>query len=100
VASPSKRHASDSLITAAIITWTGPIEVENNEPVFHASWRRGSMVNRAMVATGKLKGGVRPPVEGLSAIDYVRMSRKCSHRADGGRRGGHAGTVTRSDCAS
>ena len=53
----------------------GPIEVEKNGPVFHASWEgRVSAMTRAMVATGKLKGGARPPIEGLSAIDYLRMS--------------------------
>jgi nitrile hydratase beta subunit len=53
----------------------GPIEVEKNEPVFHAPWEaRVYAMNRAMTAAGKLKGGVRPPIEGLSAIDYLRMS--------------------------
>jgi nitrile hydratase beta subunit len=53
----------------------GPIEYENNEPVFHAAWEgRVHAMNSAMGATGKLKGGLRPPIESLSAIDYLRMS--------------------------
>jgi nitrile hydratase len=53
----------------------GPIVVEKNEPVFHASWEaRVYAMNRAMAATGKLKGGLRPAIESLSAIDYLRMS--------------------------
>jgi nitrile hydratase beta subunit len=53
----------------------GPIEVEKNEPVFHAPWEaRVYAMNRAMAAAGKLKGGLRPPIESLSAIDYLRMS--------------------------
>jgi nitrile hydratase len=53
----------------------GPIEVEKNEPVFHALWEaRVYAMNRAMAATGKLKGGLRPAIESLSALDYLRMS--------------------------
>ena len=53
----------------------GPIEVERNEPVFHAPWEaRVYAMNRAMAATGKLKGGLRPAIESLSAIDYLSMS--------------------------
>jgi nitrile hydratase len=53
----------------------GHIEVEKNEPVFHAPWEaRVYAINRVMAATGKLKGGLRPPIESLSAFDYLRMS--------------------------
>src|SRR6516164_7194207 len=53
----------------------GPIEVEKNEPVFHAPWEaRVYAMNRAVAATGKLKGGVRPPIESLTALEYLRMS--------------------------
>jgi nitrile hydratase len=53
----------------------GPIEVEKNEPVFHAPWEaRVYAMNRTMGASGKLKGGLRPAIESLSAIDYLRMS--------------------------
>jgi nitrile hydratase len=54
----------------------GPIEYENNEPVFHAAWEgRVYAMNRAVAATGKLKmTTVRPPIEGLAALEYLRMS--------------------------
>jgi nitrile hydratase subunit beta len=53
----------------------GPIEYENNEPVFHAAWEaRVYAMNRAVGATGKLKLGLRPPIENLTAFDYLRMS--------------------------
>jgi nitrile hydratase beta subunit len=53
----------------------GPIEYENNEPVFHAAWEaRVYAMNRAVTATGKLKLGLRPPIESLTAFDYLRMS--------------------------
>ena len=53
----------------------GPIEVEKNEPVFHAPWEaRVYAMVRAVAATGKLKGGVRPPIESLTALEYLRMS--------------------------
>jgi Nitrile hydratase beta subunit len=53
----------------------GPIEYENNEPVFHAAWeaRVYSMI-AAVQATGKLKLGGRPPIESLTAFEYLRMS--------------------------
>jgi nitrile hydratase subunit beta len=53
----------------------GPIEYENNEPVFLAAWEaRVYAMNRAVAATGKLKGGLRPPIESLTAFEYLRMS--------------------------
>jgi nitrile hydratase subunit beta len=53
----------------------GPIEYERNEPVFHAGWEaRVYAMNRAVTATGKLKGGLRPPIESLTAFEYLRMS--------------------------
>jgi nitrile hydratase beta subunit len=54
----------------------GPIEYETNEPVFHAAWEaRVYAMNRAIAATGKLKMTTsRPPIEGLKAFDYLRMS--------------------------
>jgi nitrile hydratase beta subunit len=53
----------------------GPIEYENNEPVFHAPWEaRVYAMNRAVGATGKLKLGLRPPIESLTALEYLRMS--------------------------
>jgi nitrile hydratase len=54
----------------------GPIEYEKNEPVFHAGWEaRVYAMTRALAATGKLKGpSVRPPIESLTALEYLRMS--------------------------
>ena len=53
----------------------GPIEYENNEPVFHAAWEaRVYAMNRAVTATGKVKLGLRPPIESLTAFEYLRMS--------------------------
>ena len=53
----------------------GPIEYEHNEPVFHAAWEaRVYAMNRAVTATGKLKLGLRPPIESLTAFEYLRMS--------------------------
>jgi nitrile hydratase len=53
----------------------GPIEYENNEPVFHADWEaRVFPMYGAVAATGKLKGGARPLIESLTAFDYLRMS--------------------------
>jgi nitrile hydratase subunit beta len=48
----------------------GPIEVEKNEPVFHAPWEaRVYAMNRAVGW-----GGLRPPIESLTALEYLRMS--------------------------
>jgi nitrile hydratase beta subunit len=54
----------------------GPIEYENNEPVFHEPWEaRVYAMNRAVAATGKLKVTTsRPPIENLTALEYLRMS--------------------------
>jgi nitrile hydratase subunit beta len=53
----------------------GPIEYENNEPVFHAAWEaRVYAMNRAVAATGKLRGALRVPIESLTAFEYLRMS--------------------------
>jgi nitrile hydratase beta subunit len=53
----------------------GPIEYETNEPVFHAAWEaRVYAMIRAVEATGKLKLGGRPPIESLTALEYLRMS--------------------------
>jgi nitrile hydratase beta subunit len=54
----------------------GPIEYEKNEPVFHAGWEaRVYAMTRAVAATDKLKGpSVRPPIESLTALEYLRMS--------------------------
>jgi nitrile hydratase len=54
----------------------GPVEVEKNEPVSHAAWEtRVWAMNRAIAATGKLKMTTsRPPIESLTALDYLRMS--------------------------
>jgi nitrile hydratase subunit beta len=53
----------------------GPIEYEEKEPVFHAQWEgRVLAMTRAVTATGKLKGGLRPPIESLTAFEYLRMS--------------------------
>jgi nitrile hydratase subunit beta len=53
----------------------GPIEYEEKEPVFHAPWEgRVLAMTRAVTATGKLKGGPRPPIESLTAFEYLQMS--------------------------
>jgi len=53
----------------------GPIEYEKKEPVFHAPWEgRVLAMTRAVTATGKLQGGLRPPIESLTAFEYLRMS--------------------------
>jgi nitrile hydratase subunit beta len=53
----------------------GPIQYETNEPVFHAPWEgRVLAMTRAVAATGKLKGALRPPIESLTALEYLRTS--------------------------
>jgi nitrile hydratase beta subunit len=53
----------------------GPIEYEEKEPVFHAPWEgRVLAMTRAVTATGRLQGGLRPPIESLTAFDYLRTS--------------------------
>jgi len=53
----------------------GPIHYEKNEPVFHAPWEgRVYAMSAAVTATGKLRLGLRPPMENLPAAEYLRMS--------------------------
>jgi nitrile hydratase beta subunit len=53
----------------------GPIRPEKDEPVFHARWEgRVQAMGRAVGATGKLRGGARPAIEGIPAAEYLRMS--------------------------
>jgi nitrile hydratase subunit beta len=53
----------------------GPIKYEKNEPVFHATWEgRIYAMSAAVGATRKLRLGLRPPIENLSAAEYLRMT--------------------------
>jgi nitrile hydratase subunit beta len=53
----------------------GPIRYEKNEPVFHAAWEgRIYAMASAVGATGKLRLGLRPPIESIPPADYLRMS--------------------------
>jgi len=53
----------------------GPIEIEKNEPAFHARWEaRVAAIGKALAPTGRLKGGLRPPIENLPPLEYLRMS--------------------------
>jgi len=53
----------------------GPIQVEKNEPVFHARWEaRVLAMRRAVRASGKLRGNGRFAIESIPAADYLRMS--------------------------
>jgi nitrile hydratase subunit beta len=53
----------------------GPIQYEKTEPVFHAEWEaRVYAMASAVGATGKLKLGLRPPIENMLAVDYLRTS--------------------------
>jgi nitrile hydratase len=53
----------------------GPIVPEQNEPVFHAPWEgRVIALRRALAATGKLQPTLRPAIESLPPVDYLRMS--------------------------
>jgi nitrile hydratase len=53
----------------------GPIDIEKNEPVFHARWEaRVAAIGKALAPTGRLKGGLRPPIENLPPLEYLRMS--------------------------
>src|SRR6516164_1425751 len=55
----------------------GPIEVEKNEPVFHAPWEaRVYAMARAVAATGKLKGGA---IE-LGGADEIDDCIGCIHQ--------------------
>jgi nitrile hydratase beta subunit len=53
----------------------GAIQVEKNEPVFHARWEgRVIAMRRATAATGKITLGLREAIESIPAADYLRMS--------------------------
>jgi nitrile hydratase subunit beta len=53
----------------------GPIEVEKNEPVFHAPWEsRVLAMTRAVQASGKFRLGLRPPIESIPPAEYLSMS--------------------------
>jgi nitrile hydratase subunit beta len=53
----------------------GPIGYEKTEPVFHAAWEgRVYAMSTAVQATGKLRLGLRPPIESMSPIDYLTSS--------------------------
>ena len=53
----------------------GTIEVEKNEPPFHARWEgRVIAMRRALTATGKLRGTFRSFIEKIPAPDYLRIS--------------------------
>ena len=53
----------------------GPIEIEKNEPVFHAAWEgRSYVMNRAMGAWGGNSHARRYAIEILPPADYLRMS--------------------------
>jgi len=53
----------------------GPIQVEKNEPVFHARWEgRVIAMRRAMAATRQIPVTSRPAIESIPAADYLRMS--------------------------
>jgi nitrile hydratase beta subunit len=53
----------------------GPIQPEKDEPVFHARWEgRVLAMRRAVAATGKLPPLMRPSIESLPPLDYLRMS--------------------------
>lgn len=53
----------------------GPVVPEKNEPVFHSPWEgRVVAMRRALAATGKLPPLLRPAIESLAAVDYLRLS--------------------------
>jgi len=53
----------------------GPIKYEKNEPVFHALWEgKIYAMSAAVTATRKLRLGLRPPIENLPPVEYLRMS--------------------------
>jgi len=53
----------------------GAIQVEKNEPVFHARWEgRVIAMRRAVAASGKITLGLREAIESIPAADYLRMS--------------------------
>ena len=53
----------------------GSIEYEKDEPVFHAPWEgRVLAISRLVDRTGKLRLGLRPPMEDIPALQYLQMS--------------------------
>jgi nitrile hydratase beta subunit len=53
----------------------GPIKYEKDEPVFHAHWEgRIYAMSAAVTATRKLRLGLRPPIENLPPVEYLRLS--------------------------
>jgi len=53
----------------------GPIEYVKTEPVFHAAWEaRVYAMSSAVGQTGKLRLGLRPPIESIPPAEYLRMS--------------------------
>jgi len=53
----------------------GAIEFARSEPVFHERWEgRIYAMSYAVQATGKLRLGLRPPIEGIPPGEYLRMS--------------------------
>lgn len=53
----------------------GAIEYEKSEPGFHHVWEgRVYAMSSALQNTGKLRLGLRPPIEAIPPGDYLRMS--------------------------
>jgi nitrile hydratase beta subunit len=53
----------------------GAIEIAKMEPVFHAAWEgRVYAMLIAVETTGRLRLGLRPPIESIPAAEYLRMS--------------------------
>lgn len=53
----------------------GAIGYVKSEPVFHAAWEgRVYAMSTAVGATGKLRLGIRPPIENMSPVEYLRSS--------------------------
>lgn len=53
----------------------GAIQVETNEPPFHARWEgRVIAIRRALTVSGKLHGNFRSFIENIPAADYLRIS--------------------------
>jgi nitrile hydratase len=53
----------------------GVINYEKTEPVFHALWEaRIYAMSNAVQGTGKLKLGLRPPMESMPPLEYLRSS--------------------------
>jgi nitrile hydratase beta subunit len=53
----------------------GAIEYAKSEPVFHEAWEgRIYAMSYAVQGTGKLRLGLRPPMESIPPADYLRMS--------------------------